>query len=56
MPAKKKTDYPSFKFRVSEEDLTAFEEAAKAEHLSIAAWIRRACYAAIDAMPKPKKR
>ena len=58
MPAKK-TDktpkYPRFQLRVSAEDMAAFKTAAKADHLPIAAWVRRACYAAIDAMPKKKR-
>ena len=60
MPAKKKTvkaKYPRFQLRLSEEDQAKFQAAAEAEHLPLAAWIRRACFAAIDAMkPKLKKK
>ncbi len=60
MPAKKpaKTEpkkYPRFQLRVSEDDMIAFKAAAQTERLPLAAWIRRACFAAIDAM-KPKKK
>lgn len=46
--AKNKT----FLIHVSEEDLEAWREAATAEDLAIADWIRRACRAALAKLKK----